>query len=59
MGSVPLDWPDVLAYADGTGAVARGPDVATLYHMIRAYCAENDAATGDALRIAPAEREKG
>lgn len=55
MGDVPLEWPDVLAYAQVSGAMLAGDDAVTLYQMCRAYWGERQAAQ-DALRIAPTER---
>lgn len=56
MGSVPLEWGDVLAFADGTAQIERGPDVSLLFHMCRAYHSAHHAAQVDALTIAPADR---
>lgn len=56
MAATALDWPDVLAYADGTGDISRGPDVATLYHMCRAYMQAHAEAKADVMTIAPADR---
>lgn len=55
MGDVPLDWADVLAFAQGTLSIALGDDVATLYHMCRGYWGAHQAAQ-DAMSVAPVER---
>ena len=56
MGTVPLEWPDLLAYAMGTGAIDRGTDVSRLHAMCRAYWSEHEASCSDALRIDPVQR---
>ena len=59
MGAVPLEWPDLLAYAIGTGAIDRGPDISTLHAMCHAYWQDHEAAGADALRMDPVQRGRG
>ncbi|WP_152968491.1 hypothetical protein [Gemmobacter sp. LW-1] len=55
-GAIPLEWPDILAFAISTGSVEDGTDMGILFHMCRAYCSAHDEARNDAMVIAPAER---
>lgn len=59
MGVVPLEWADIVAFGQATGAVLPGWEMQTLYDMCRAWHHENSAAEDNIGRIAPMEREGG
>lgn len=54
--AVPLEWPDILAFGQATGAVSPGWEMQTLYDMCRAWFRENAAAEETIGRIAPMDR---